>query len=106
MNETITPEHQLPAGTILNGRYEIIRTLGEGGFGITYMGHNIVLDIPVAIKEYYPYGYANRSATYNLAVTITTPNQQAQPQVQRPVYQNYQLPMQKPIGMKWYKFIV
>ncbi len=71
MSETITPTHQLPAGTVLSNKYEIIRTLGEGGFGITYMGRNKVLDIPVAIKEYYPHGYANRSATYDLVVTIT-----------------------------------
>lgn len=61
----------LPVGTVLNNRYEIIRSLGEGGFGITYLGHNTVLDIPVAIKEYYPKGYASRMVTQNLTVTIT-----------------------------------
>lgn len=63
--------HQLPVGTILNNRYEIVRSLGEGGFGITYLGHNTVLDIPVAIKEFYPKGYASRMVTQNLTVTIT-----------------------------------
>lgn len=71
MSEEYSVSHQLPAGTILNGRYEIIRLLGEGGFGITYLGHNNVLDIPVAIKEYYPKGYANRMVTQDLTVTIT-----------------------------------
>ncbi len=71
MSEINTPAHQLPAGTVLSNKYEIIRTLGEGGFGITYMGRDTVLDIPVAIKEYYPHGYANRSATHDLTVTIT-----------------------------------
>ena len=71
MNEINTPVHQLPAGTALNNKYEIIRTLGEGGFGITYLGHNKVLDIPVAIKEYFPQGYAIRTVTQNLTVTIT-----------------------------------
>lgn len=71
MNEMSTPAHQLPAGTLLSDKYEIIRTLGEGGFGITYMGRNTVLDIPVAIKEYYPHGYASRSAAYDLSITIT-----------------------------------
>lgn len=63
--------HQLPTGTVLNDRYEIVRSLGEGGFGITYLGHNMVLDIPVAIKEFYPKGYASRMVTQNLTVTIT-----------------------------------
>ena len=71
MNETNISNHQLPAGTLLNDKYEIIRTLGEGGFGITYLGHNKVLDIPVAIKEYFPQGYAVRTVTQNLTVTIT-----------------------------------
>ncbi|MDE6031593.1 MAG: serine/threonine protein kinase, partial [Oscillospiraceae bacterium] len=71
MSEMNTPAHQLPAGTQLSDKYEIIRTIGEGGFGITYMGRNTVLDIPVAIKEYYPNGFANRSSAHDLAVTIT-----------------------------------
>lgn len=77
MSEEYSVSHQLPAGTVLNGRYEIIRLLGEGGFGITYLGHNNVLDIPVAIKEYYPKGYANRMVTQNLTVTITDKTQNA-----------------------------
>lgn len=62
--------HQLPSGTLLNGKYEIIRSIGEGGFGITYIGHNKVLDIPVAIKEFYPKGYANRNIHQDLTVSI------------------------------------
>lgn len=63
--------HQLPAGTVLNNRFEIVHLLGEGGFGITYLGQDNVLQIPVAIKEYYPKGYASRIVTQNLTVTIT-----------------------------------
>lgn len=70
MSEVNIVSHQLPPGTILNGKYEIIRSIGEGGFGITYIGHNKVLDITVAIKEYYPKGYANRNVSQDLTVTI------------------------------------
>ncbi len=71
MSEIGTASHLLPAGTVLNGKYEIVHLIGEGGFGITYFGHNKVLDIPVAIKEYYPKGYASRIVSQNLSVTIT-----------------------------------
>lgn len=42
--------------------------LGEGGFGITYIGRDTNLDRIVAIKEYYPTGYVNRSNTTSLQV--------------------------------------
>jgi serine/threonine protein kinase/tetratricopeptide (TPR) repeat protein len=32
------------------GRYEVRRTLGVGGFGVVYLGHDTQLDRPVAIK--------------------------------------------------------
>lgn len=54
------PGHMLKCGTILNGRYVVGRSLGQGGFGITYIGYDLRLDIPVCIKEYYPEGAAMR----------------------------------------------
>lgn len=71
MSELDNVSHLLPAGTELNSKYEVIKVIGEGGFGITYFGHNKVLDFPVAIKEYYPKGYASRTVSQNLNVTIT-----------------------------------
>ena len=42
----------LKTGTRLhNDTYEIIRVLGQGGFGITYEARNLKLDRRVAIKE-------------------------------------------------------
>ena len=52
--------HQLKQGVILNHKYRIERVLGEGGFGITYLAEDTVLELPVAIKEYYLAGYVTR----------------------------------------------
>ena len=43
----------LPDGHKLH-EYELVRVLGDGGFGIAYRGHDHHLDKPVAIKEYLP----------------------------------------------------
>ena len=49
----------LPQGTRIRD-FEFHRVLGHGGFGMTYLGWNIALDIPVAIKEYLPGDLATR----------------------------------------------
>lgn len=61
--------HHLPPGTVLMNRYLVGRVLGEGGFGITYIGCDLRLELKVAIKEYYPVDRATRNASASLEVT-------------------------------------
>lgn len=65
----ISSPHHLPPGTVLMDRYLVGRVLGEGGFGITYIGCDLRLELKVAIKEYYPVDRATRNASSSLEVT-------------------------------------
>ena len=70
--EVCNEPHQLPVGTLLRGQYQVGRVLGQGGFGITYLGWDTYLDTPVAIKEYYPNSLVNRESTQSLSVHCYT----------------------------------
>ncbi|MDE5878211.1 MAG: serine/threonine protein kinase [Muribaculaceae bacterium] len=62
----------LPIGTVLcNGdrKYRIVKVLGQGGFGITYLAigevvvDNVVAEGKFAIKEHFPSAYCERKGT-------------------------------------------
>lgn len=43
----------IAAGTVLLDQYRIVKVLGQGGFGLTYLATDIRLEMPVAVKEYF-----------------------------------------------------
>ncbi len=69
INISVEPHHLVP-GTVLSKRYLIGTAIGEGGFGITYIGKDNKLDVTVAIKEFYPSGYVNRSNTVSQSISL------------------------------------
>ncbi len=59
--------HHLPVGTRLKGgRYTLGKVLGQGGFGITYLGADTQENRPVAIKELFPEGSSRRANSRNV----------------------------------------
>ena len=58
--------------TLQGGKYRIIKKLGQGGFGITYLAENTMLEGKVAIKEFFFKDYCNRdNATSHVTIPTT-----------------------------------
>jgi serine/threonine protein kinase len=57
----------LPPATRLH-EFEILSVIGQGGFGIVYLAHDLTLDRKVAIKEYMPSALATRTRAMTVAV--------------------------------------
>ena len=67
LRKTPVPAAASTAGVLRVGKYVVGRVLGQGGFGITYIGWDLALERKVAIKEYYPSGQVSRTqGTRNL----------------------------------------
>lgn len=56
---------------ILKEDYRIIKSLGEGGFGITYLAEDKALGSKVVIKEFLPQSIATRDQTHNTVSPYT-----------------------------------
>ena len=51
------------SSSLQGGKYQIIRALGQGGFGITYEAEQVALHRRVAIKEFFMKDYCDRDST-------------------------------------------
>lgn len=60
----------LPPRTLLDQRYLVGKTLGQGGFGITYQAFDLETGSTVAIKEYYPATLAGRESMGSTQLTV------------------------------------
>ncbi len=61
-----------PSSTLQGGKYRIAKKLGQGGFGITYLGVQENLDRQVAIKEFFMRDYCNRdTSTSHVSIGTT-----------------------------------
>ena len=60
--------------SLQGGRYRIVRMLGSGGFGITYVGTQTGLERNIVIKEFFMSGYCLRDEYSNLITVPTVSN--------------------------------
>lgn len=67
MNTNEYDPFMLKEGTILNGKYRILKKIAQGGFGLIYLAIDIDINIKVVIKEFFPYETAVR---YNYNGTV------------------------------------
>ena len=62
----------LKQGTLLeNGKYKIEKVIGQGGFGITYLGEQVGLGRKVAIKEFFMKDLCNRDSGDSRVYTLS-----------------------------------
>ncbi|MCD8146827.1 MAG: leucine-rich repeat domain-containing protein [Clostridiales bacterium] len=60
----------LPPRTVLDHRYVVGGTLGQGGFGITYRAYDLRMGNTVAVKEYFPSSLVGRDSSVSTTVTV------------------------------------
>ena len=62
-NTPAKQSYHIPPGSVLEQRYIVGKVLGFGGFGVTYLGWDYLMERKVAIKEYLPSEFATRMPT-------------------------------------------
>ena len=68
---------QLTKGAILqNGKYRIERVLGQGGFGITYLATQDILERKVAVKEFFMRDFCTREGDTSTVSLGSTANRE------------------------------
>lgn len=67
-NRTQFVHELLDGASLQEGKYVIIKPLGQGGFGITYLAKHARLNRYVAIKEFFMKGMGSRSGS-NMVIT-------------------------------------
>ena len=65
-------KERLEIGYRLNGRYRVCRSLGQGGFGITYLAEDELLGQKIVIKEYFPAAFARRAEDGSIRIMEET----------------------------------
>ncbi|AZI45200.1 hypothetical protein EHF33_20010 (plasmid) [Deinococcus psychrotolerans] len=55
-----------PTSTLQGSRYQILRALGQGSFGITYRALDTLLQRTVVIKELFPQGCVRTASAIRL----------------------------------------
>lgn len=67
----------LAPGTVIGNKYIVGQSIGNGGFGVTYIGWDAVLNQKIAIKEYLPSEFSTRAMGVS-NVTIFTGQKEEQ----------------------------
>ncbi|MBQ8493767.1 MAG: protein kinase [Alistipes sp.] len=66
----INPAELRPGTTLKNSSYRIISVLGQGGFGITYLAEQVLINRKVCIKEFFPKDYYRRDVDTQMASPV------------------------------------
>ena len=64
----------LAPGTVLNNKILIGNILGKGGYGITYIGYDMLLEYRVAVKEFFPDEMVDRADDEKTVVVLDEVN--------------------------------
>lgn len=69
------PDFALPPGTLL-GNYKLLKVLGRGGFGITYIAWDNQLRRNIVLKECFPLGLCSRDPDTSAIIPLPHASQQ------------------------------